>query len=321
MKPIIPTIAFAICTLFPLFNNNVETKVLNNNTPKFSITNSEINTKYSEFPSGIFRNKLIIVSSKKIGAFGNGINKNTNEPFSELFCIDMNDRGELSNPLLFSRTLNTKHNEGQITFTPNQKTVYYTRSLRKNSKNFQLYRADLDVHTSDIWINEKQLTLNKNYSIENPHISPDGRKLYFSSNLPGSIGGFDIYVSTIFRDGSLGVPKNLGEQINTVEDDKFPFLSKDGKQLYFSSKGHDGQGGFDVFVSHLVNGIYDVPKNLEDQINTPYDEVAFMLINDKGQGFFSSNKSGGQGGFDIYNFQLESHFKIEEVFASNNRKK
>jgi len=319
MKPIISTIVLSLCTLFSLSNIDIESDKLN--TLDFPFNTSKINTKYSEFPSAIFKNKLIIVSSKKIGAFGNGTDENTKEPFSELFCLDIDDLGELSNPLFFSRTLNTKHSEGQVSFSPNERVIYYTRSQRDNSKNYQLYRANLNVSSSKIWINEKRLTKNVNHSIENPHVSPDGKKLYFSSNLPGSIGGYDLYVSEILNNGTLGVPKNLGDKINTPLDDKFPFLSKDGTQLYFSSQGHNTIGGFDVFVSQVINDDYQVPTNLEENINTPYDEVAFMLINNNGQGYLSSNKPGGKGNFDIYSFYLESQFKIEEVFANKTDKK
>ncbi len=308
MKPIIPTIVLSLFTLFPI-SDNVS-----------NITNVQINTKYSEYPSAIFKNKLVVVSSKKIGGLGNGIDKNTNEPYSELFCLDVDKSGGLEDPHLFSRTLNTKHNEGQVTFTRDQKTVYYTRSMRKNSNNYQLYKADLDIHSSNIWINEVKLTRNSYYSIEDPHVSSDGKQLYFSSNLPGSVGGYDIYVSDINHDGTLSIPRNLGETINTEHDEKFPFLSQDGNEFYFSSKGHDSRGGFDVFVSNIIEKEFTIPESIDNSINSSFDEVAFMLT-ENNVGYFSSNKPGGKGNFDIYSFQLKSKFNLEEVFVVNNEKK
>ena len=320
MKPIISTIALSLCMLFPSvnINENVSDKL---DTVDYPTNTSEINTKYSEFPSAVFKNKLIITSSKKIGGLGNGKDKLTNEPYFELFCLDISGSGELSNPLFFSRTLNTKHNEGMVSFSPKDKTIYFSRSLRDNSKNYQLYKANLNVFSKEIWINQKRLSKNANHSIENPRVSPDGKKLYFSSNLPGSIGGYDLYVSDILSDGTIGTPKNLGDTINTALDDKYPFLSEDGTQLYFSSQGHNSIGGFDIFVSQIKDGSYQTPIHLEENINTPYDEVAFILINNNGQGYFSSNKPGGKGSFDIYSFYLKSQFNLEDVFANKNDKK
>ena len=93
MKPIIPTLVLSLCTLLPV-SDNVS-----------NITNVKTNTKYSEYPSAIFKNKLVVVSTKKIGGLGNGIDKNTNEPYSELFCMDVDDSGSLEDPLLFSRKI------------------------------------------------------------------------------------------------------------------------------------------------------------------------------------------------------------------------
>lgn len=148
MKATIPTsLAVIFCTLFSHKNPSVlpsEPKeptiieaskgdnVLNTSGLEFTIYNSETNTKYSEYSSGTFKNKLIVVSSKKIGGLGNGIDKNTDEPYSELFCMDISENGDVSNPLFFSRILNTKHNEGQVAFSPDETIVYYTRSLRKS---------------------------------------------------------------------------------------------------------------------------------------------------------------------------------------------
>lgn len=315
MKPILPTIVLSVCTLFsnlPLGNASAESIITNTKS---------VNTKYSEFPSAMFKNKLVVTSSKKIGGLGNGVDENTNQPYSQLFCLDVDDLGDLSKPMFFSRALNTKGNEGHLSFSPDEKTVYFTRSSRDNSKNYQLYKANLNLSSNSYWVNITKLTKNTVYSIENPHVSPDGKKLYFSSNLPGSLGGYDLYVSNIEADGSLSTPENLGPQINTENDEKFPHLSKDGKQLFFSSNGHDGFGGFDVFVSNMINEVYELPENLGEAINSSSDDVSFMLANENGQGYLASNREGGKGNFDIYSLQLDSQFKVEEIFASRDGKK
>jgi len=296
-------------------SNNID--ILNTSGYNFLINHLEINNKYSEFGSALFKNKLIIVSSKKIGALGNGVDKKTNEPYTDLFCLDINSHGSLSNPLLFSRVLNTKHNEGQVSFSSDEKTIYYTRSTRKNSSNYQLFKASLKYKSNGNWSNHIQLTKNTSYSVENPHVSSDGTKLYFSSNRSGGFGGFDIYVAKIRKDGSLGKPENLGALINTSKDEKFPHLSKNGKELYFSSKGHKGAGGFDIFMSKNVSNEYTKLRNLGRDVNSQFDEVAFIYVN-KDSGFFSSNKKDSKGSFDLYRFEAETIYQnIEGIVVSN----
>ncbi|OUS00360.1 hypothetical protein A9Q86_10315 [Flavobacteriales bacterium 33_180_T64] len=284
--------------------NNTSKRIdkLNKSGLDFYVYKSNVNTKYSEIPSALFRNKLIMVSSKKIGGLGNGIDKHTNEPFTELFCLDIDAYGTAKNPLFFSRLINTKNSEGQVAFSPDERTMYFTRSKRENSLNYQLYKIVLENNSNGNWVNEEELPIsNNNYSIENPHVSSDGTELYFSSNMPGSYGGYDLYVAHINDDGTLGHAMNLGPKINTRLDDKFPHLSKDGRKLFFSSKGHNAIGGFDIFVSSISEDI-KTPRNLGGEVNSEFDELGFMFIN-KDQGFFSSNKKQGKGGFDMYRFK------------------
>lgn len=275
-------------------------KTIDANGFSFELLDAGVNTKYSEFGSGFFRNKLIMVSSKKIGGFAK-IDFNTNEAYKELFCLDVSTSGALSSPQLFSRILNTNDSEGQLTFSPNQKTVYYTRSSKENSLVYKLYKADLEEESHGNWINQELLDINsKNVSIETPFINSKGDKLYFAANnMDDSYGGYDLYVSDVNADGTLSTPKNLGSKVNTASDEKYPSLSKDSKYLYFSSKGHENIGGYDLFVSRILSTGYKAPRNLGNTINTSYDEVAYFLATDH-KGYVSSNKPLGKGGFDIY---------------------
>ena len=212
--------------------NSLEEDNNDSNISKFSLSETDINTKYSEIVSGMFKGKIIIVSSKKIGGLGNGIDKNTQQPYTDLFCVDVTDNGGLKRPLLFSRILNTKGNEGQVTFTKDESTMYFTRSTRANSKNYQLYKANLGENSLGNWINIEMLDISsENHSIENPFIH--NNRLYFASNMNGTVGGFDLFVSDINSDGTLGTPKNLGPTINTRNDEKYPFVSNDGNHFYF----------------------------------------------------------------------------------------
>ncbi|WP_299366754.1 hypothetical protein [Winogradskyella sp.] len=276
----------------------------------YTVNVSKINSKYSEIACTTFRKKLVIVSSKRIGALGNGVDPLTKEPFTDLFCTDIKAYGELSQPLLFSRILNTRASEGQVAFSPDEHTIYYTRSERNNSLNYKLYKAELEKDSYGNWINEQVLSISSNnHSIENPHVTEDGKYLYFSSNMEGSYGGFDIYKAEIFKDGTLGQPENLGNVVNTVDDEKYPHTAKNGKELFFSSKGHSSIGGFDIFISTVTNSNYKTPRSLGDSVNSEKDEVGFIFIDNR-KGVFSSNKDNKNNAFNLYRFQSREIYNL-----------
>ena len=271
----------------------------------FTVFDAGVNTKYTEYGSSFFMDKYIIISARKIGAIGGAKDENTNEPYTELFCTDVDKYGNLSRPLLFSRIINTLASEGSVTFSPDEKVIYYTRSSKENSKNYKLYRAFLDDVEQGKWINEELIPFsNDDYSIENPQISADGKKLYFSSNMPGSVGGYDIFYVTLNENGSIGEPVNLGGDVNTVNDEKFPYITRDNKHLYFSSNGHNSFGGLDIFRAKRVFDNYVRPLNLGMTINSESDDYAFILAS-KNRGYFTSNKVEGKGKSDIYKFIRE----------------
>lgn len=271
----------------------------------FTTLDVGINTKFSEYGSGFFMDKFIMVSSKKLGGLAKK-DKATGEGYKNLFCLDVKKDGSLKLPLLFSRIINTfDNNEDQIAFSPDEQTMYFTRSTEENTSLYKLYKVTLEKDSHGNWIGQELLDINEeNVSIENPFVTPDGKQLYFSSNTPNGFGGFDLYVANIKVDGSLETPINLGDKINTSTDDKYPSISKDGKKLYFSSKGHNNIGGFDVFESKIITNGYRTPRNLGNTINTEYDEVAYFMAS-RNRGYVSSSKAFGKGKFDIYKFSTK----------------
>lgn len=272
---------------------------------QFNVTDTGgVNSKQSEYGSGFFQSKYIIISSRKIGGIGGEKDPLTGEPHTQIYCSTIRGNGNLDRPLLFSRILNTVDTEGTIAFTPDQKTAYYTRASKDDTTIFRMFRAT-DKKIQGNWDNPKAIHFNSDeYSVENPWISWNGKQLYFASNMPGSLGGFDIYVADINEDGSVGEPVNLGPEVNTAEDEKFPYIDKKNKYLYFSSKGHNTMGGYDVFRVRKVNDNYVRPLNLGSSINTPQDEIAFMFANEK-RGYVTSSKTSGEGGNDVYKFTID----------------
>ncbi|WP_400074954.1 hypothetical protein [Winogradskyella sp. R77965] len=288
---------------------NIKVDELNKSGYVFDVNVTRINSKYSEIASAVFRDKLVIVSSKKIGALNNNINPATNEPHTDLFCMDIKKNSDFSPPLLFSRILNTKASEGQVAFSLDGNTIYYTRSEIENSKNYKLYKATLEKDSYGKWENHIELAVSSNdYSVENPHISSDGKFLYFSSNMVGGFGGFDLYKSEIHEDGSIGNPINLGSFVNSSFDEKYPHTSEKGRELFFSSTGFNSIGGYDIFISNMSKGDYSKPRNLGSTINSIKDEIGFMIINEK-TGVFSSDKNHATDGFNMYHFKAEAIYR------------
>lgn len=286
---------------FETYKNNSITEL----NDQYNIIPTGINSTLSEVGSTFFMDKYLMYSSRKTGAIGAGKDANTNAPYNSLYCLNMDKTGNLSKPYFFASVLDAKGNEGGLSFSPDQKTVYYTNSKPENTLNFQLYKAIFNEECRCSWIKAEEAGFNSpNYSIENPCVSPDGKKIYFSSNMPGGFGGFDLYVADLDKNGIPVNPKNLGNTVNTAKDEKFPYLSPEN-ELFFSSNGHEGYGGQDVFVSKVRKSemSFSLPLNLGKTINTAADEIAFILAS-KTRGFVTSNRIQGLGSYDIYRFEF-----------------
>jgi outer membrane protein OmpA-like peptidoglycan-associated protein/ribosomal protein L24E len=148
-----------------------------------------------------------------------------------------------------------------------------------------------------------------------PSVSADGRTLYFASNRSGGLGEIDIWKTTKNADGSWSAPENLGPGINTPGSEKSPFFHSDGQTLYFCSNGQMGFGGHDIFMSKLEEGgNWKTPRNLGYPINSEKDDLGFFVSTDGKTGYFASDKLKGEGGWDIYAFDLYKEARPERVF-------
>ncbi|MBC7861736.1 MAG: PD40 domain-containing protein [Bacteroidia bacterium] len=156
-----------------------------------------------------------------------------------------------------------------------------------------------------------------------PHatMSPDGKMLVFSSNKTGGIGGLDLYMSKLQADGSWGEPENLSTNVNTPENEDGAYFSHDGKQLYFSSKGLSGYGGYDIYVSEFNGTEFSKPVNLEPPINSPNDDIYFSISRDQTTGYFASSRKGGYGDMDIYQFYEMDKPAWKSCMEKNNQKR
>jgi outer membrane protein OmpA-like peptidoglycan-associated protein len=214
---------------------------------------------------------------------------------------------------------NRNENEGGATITGNNKELIYTVCKMVTSPR-QYYNCDLysSKNIKGYWTDIVPLErVNRPDTWESmPSVTADGKELYFVSNRPGGVGGYDIYKSFKDENGEWSEPINLGEPINTPGDEKSPFIHTDTRTLYFSSNGRPGMGGYDIYYVKLNDDNEKLEvKNIGYPINTENDEVGFIVSIDGKYGYFSSNniKNESIGGMDFYYFSLYNEAKPEEV--------
>ena len=283
---------------------------------RFNVQNLDINSEYSDFGGILNNNKLYITSSRNtVGLFdlGRWITQRisygwNNEPYLDIYSFDVTDSGSYLNEDYLGSNINTKYHEGLASFD-NEGNMYISReSFYENE-----YVKDPESNniTSLIGIykiskGEKNvIALNINsveYSVKNPSISSDGKTLYFSSDMPGGFGNFDIYRGDIDENGNINNVENLGQKVNTEGQEMFPFIG-DKNNLYFSSDSQLGLGGLDVFFTKEVDGKWASVRNVGIPVNSNADDFAFNMNEVTGEGFVSSNRSGGKGSDDIYSIK------------------
>ena len=290
---------------------------LRNTKQNFDVLNLAINSKYSEF-SPMFYNdgQVVYASANDTSIFNTRRYKWNDQPYLDLYVAKINEESqELRDAIKFSRKVNTKYHEASVTFSPDNETMYFTRNNygkklkmdKKGVNHLKIYRSQ---KLNGEWSEAAEVPFNSdNYSTGHPALSPDGKLLYFVSDMPGSIGQTDIFVVDVHGDGTFSDPRNLGPNINTERKEMFPFINKE--KLYFSSDGHVGLGGLDVFEAAIDEelGFLEV-KNVGQPINSNKDDFSYIVNEENQKGFFASNRRGGKGDDDIYSFK---RLVLEEV--------
>lgn len=285
---------------------------------RFIITNLALNTVNSEFGAVKHNDSLIFAGVKlKPGLFDKKF-KWDNETYLNLVAVPLkNINSADSIAHYFAKELKSGMHESNAVFTKDGKTMYFTRNNSKNGRrrknddkisNLQIFKAEL---INGKWKNVTSLPFNSsNYSVEHPALNADETVLYFASDMPGSLGSFDIYAVNINK-GAFDTPKNLGPTINTDKREQFPFVSDDNK-LYFSSEGHLGYGSLDVFVSEINGKEYSKPVNIGLPLNSNADDFAFNIDSNTKEGYFASNREGGKGSDDIYQLKEIKDLVVED---------
>ncbi len=283
-------------------------KEIEKNSGRYELTSFKYNSKYSEFAPSFYNEGIIFSSDRDTGNFARYRSTWNAKDFLDLYKVDA-DSASANKVFKFDKEINTRLHESTSITTKDGSTLYFTRNNFVDGKyvkdekgviRLKIFRAKL---IDGIWTNVEELSINSDaYSVAHPALSSDEKTLYFASDMPGTLGESDIFKVDINEDGTLGKPINLGNTINTEARETFPFVtSKD--VLYFSSDGHPGLGGLDVFATSISTGSLDgFVTNVGRPINSKMDDFTFVFNEDTRKGYFASNRPGGLGGDDIYAF-------------------
>jgi len=257
----------------------------------------DLNSDKSDFGAFLLDNSLYFASAR------NGARKNygwTDQPFLDIYKANYNLDGTITNAELVA-DVNSKWHDGPATLTTDGNTMYFASEsfLEKSFEKDKIDNKKLKISQVNLFkasnINGKWSNITvlpfcgSEYSTGNPFLSKDGKTLYFSSNMPGSIGGNDVWKVAVNQDGSFGTPENMGTKINTEGDESFPSVSEDNKIFYFASSGRQGFGGYDLFMYDMSKG---ESVNMGKPINSEKDDFSFSFHKEKNIGFISSNRSG-----------------------------
>ncbi len=296
--------------------------IIKANSGRYNIEDAGINSKYSDYGSAFLGNKLVFTSARDTGGFMKKKHKWTNGYFTNMYSADQAAEGGLSKPVKFAKDINSKFHEATPVFTKDGKTMYFTRNNFNDGKKgkdaakttlLKIYKATLE---NNQWEKATELPFDSDsYSTAHPMLSPDGKTLYFASDMPGTHGQSDLFKVKINDDGSFGTPENLGTKINTEGKETFPMVT-DENELYFASDGHPGLGGLDIFVSKInKDGTFSEPINIGAPANSPQDDFAYLIDTKTRKGFLTSNRTGGKGDDDIYKFLETKKLICEQILS------
>uniref|UniRef100_UPI002613FD80 OmpA family protein n=1 Tax=uncultured Tenacibaculum sp. TaxID=174713 RepID=UPI002613FD80 len=286
------------------------------NKPKtyINIHNISSNTKYSDFGGFLYNNSFYFASAKPKSEKDKRLYRWNRQPFLNIYGAPQKkiNKGKVldveETELVVE--LSSLYHESNLIITKDGNQAYFTRDNfdGKRLKGGKDRVSHLKIYSvekiGDVWGDIQELPFNsEDYSCGHPALSPDEKTLYFVSDMENGYGETDIYKTEILGDNAFGELVNLGKLINTEGREMFPFINNDGT-LFFASDGHLGLGALDVFESKSESNNFTSPVNLGSPVNGPFDDFAFVINDEHTNGFFSSNRKGGEGDDDIYSFTI-----------------
>lgn len=286
-----------------LENNKNGINYLSNKNDKVFIVNigEKVNSIDREYAPVINKNGDVLLFTSRRNYKGNKKDKGDLLPYEDIYAAKktetgwnlLTDKAELKKYL--PDNVNTKKHDASITYSTDGNTIFTYKKDAIWQSNFK------DGSWSTLKKLDDKINASK-FNVPSVTISSDGNTMFFVSTKKDGIGGKDIYKAVKKSNGEWELPVLLSGNINTVDDEDAPYLTEDGKTLYFSSTGHKSMGGYDIYKSELINGEWSLAENLGIPYNSPADDIFFIIDNTKENGFFSSSRVEGNGTFDIYSF-------------------
>jgi len=272
----------------------------------FELIRQSINTDALDFGTSYYNGNVVFASTRThLNYFVKKYNW-TKKPFWNLFIAEV-ENGQLTHPTIFAKRLNGNLHDGPASFSNDGNFMAFTRNNYQAKHSARV--VELQIWFSRLiegkWSKPTPFVYNNTaYSVGHPCLTPNGKTLYFTSDMPGGYGGTDIYTTSKDEKGEWKKPINLGATINTEGDELFPFIEDKNGTFCFSSNGRFGLGGLDIFITTLNDGRFSQPYNAGSPVNTPFDDYAAIIDNTLDRGYFSSNRSGGSGGDDLYAYKI-----------------
>ncbi len=250
-----------------------------------------LNSKYPDYCGVVTADQAkIFFTSRRPGSTG-GKKDIDGFYFEDIYYSNMNN-GSYSEPINIGKPINTDEHEATSSISIDGKELFIYKSNDEDPGDIYYSKLDKNGNWSDPIRLDKPI--NSKYTETHASLSPDGQHLYFTSDRKGGVGGLDIYVADKNEDGEWTNVRNIGENINTTGDEEGPFVSPDGKTLYFSSNGLKGMGGYDIFKSELKeDGTWETPENLGFPLNTVNDDVFYVPTKNKNIAYYSSKQISG----------------------------
>ncbi len=284
-------------------------------TTGYFLNRAPFNSPETDFGPAYFKNGLLYVSAFSFDS-KTTVHEGTGESFYKFYYAEKNKDGGFLPPVQIFKSIDATMYEGPVTFSSDNSTIML---VRNNLNQLKAKNRDdglvLQIVKGKIVNNEitdiQDFPYNdKVHTFTHPTLSQDGKELFYASNSDSTRGGSDIFVSRLVN-GKWSSPENLGDIINTEDDEVYPYISPSGN-LYFSSTGHNGMGGFDIFVTSRLDGKWTKPVNLGNPFNTIFDDFSFIYHAKEGEGFLASNRASSLGSDDIFTFQEVFKNKEEE---------
>lgn len=283
-------------------------KALQENKGIFTISNLGINSKQQDFGAAYYKDKVVYASSRaRSRRFIKRVWNWNRLPFLDIYIGKSDSSMEIRKEGKFGKEINKRLHDGPASFNKSGDFMVFTRNNYDGKSSDNIVKLQLFSSRklkNNKWSKPLPFKYNsREYSVGHASLTASGDTMYFASDMPGGLGGADIYVTYRESDTSWTKPKNLGKNVNTEGDEMFPFIHDEGS-LFFASDGHLGLGGLDIFVSDSKNGEYGKAENLGVPVNSSHDDFAFILNQSQTSGYFSSNRPGGKGDDDIYSFKM-----------------